>query len=88
MLRIELKVSKLLIFFYLSPHMCMRTGTFYFLGGRPFAPFRQVANLKENFLKEMNSRDINDKKKITLLLIGQGFTCQHRLFFFKRPYLS
>lgn len=42
-----------------------------------------MANLKENFLQEMNSSDINDKKtKITLLLIGQGFTFQGRLFFF------
>lgn len=41
----------------------MRTGTFYFLGGRPFAPFMQVANLKENFLQEMNSCDINDNKR-------------------------
>lgn len=66
----------------------MRTGTFYFLEGRPFAPFRQVANLKENFFQEMNSSDINDKKtKITLLLIGQGFTCQGRLFF-KGPTLA
>lgn len=62
--------------------MCMRTGTFYFLEGRPFAPFRQVANLKENFLQEMNSSDINDKKtKITSLLIGQGFTCQGSFVF-------
>lgn len=61
----------------------MRTGTFYFLEGKPFAPFRQVANLKENFLQEMNSSDINDKKTKITLLIGQGFTCQGRFFFQK-----